>query len=235
MFRTTAYSPLGVPLIHSTGPPEAVPTTFATVLCANLHGYDELAAALQPTQVVSLLEEYFALLTDAILEFGGQILHLADADLMAGFGLGDCRHSQILESMAAARAIQRRFDATRRSWQERWTVDTSVGIGIHRGEFAIAMFGSEPQGTLVIIGDTANLASALCKRARAGEILMSSAVHGPHAQASGRQAGAGDDLLSLTQVKLPGRSSALDLWCVPVRERLRMGLDLPQLVRPRDP
>jgi class 3 adenylate cyclase len=223
MFRTAAYSLPGVPLIHAGEPATGVPTTFATVLCAHLRGYDSLAAALPPSQVVMLLEEYFALLTDAVLEFGGQIFHLADADLMAGFGLGDCRHTQILEATAAAQAIQRRFAAIRAAWRERWSVEAAVGVGIHRGEFAIAMYGPATEQCLVIVGDTANLAASLCHRARAGEILLSNAVHGPLEQAAGRPVRPSKECLALSQVRLHGRSAALDLWCFPTAERLTTG------------
>jgi adenylate cyclase len=221
MLTPPTFSPLGVPLIQAVTPPTGVPTTFATVLCANLHGYDALAETLPPARVVSLLEEYFSLLTDAVLEFGGQIFHLAEADMMAGFGLGDSRHTQILAAVAAARAIQERFTRIRKSWADQLSIDTGIGIGIHRGEFAICVFGSPDEPSLLVVGDTANLAGAMCHRARAGEILVSNAVHGPHEQAVAPRPDGGE-FLCLPQVQLRGRSAPLDLWCAPAAERLRM-------------
>lgn len=221
MLTPPTFSPLGVPLIQVVAPPTGVPTTFATVLCANLHGYEALAESLPPARVVSLLEEYFSLLTDAVLEFGGQIFHLAEADMLAGFGLGDSRHTQILAAVSAARAIQQRFSRIRKSWQDQIAIDTGIGIGIHRGEFALCVFGSPDEPSLVVVGDTANLASTMCHRARAGEILVSNAVHGPHEQATAPRPD-GAEFLCLRQVQLRGRSAPLDLWCAPAAERLRM-------------
>jgi adenylate cyclase len=222
MLTPGAFSPQGVPLIRAAHPPSAAPTTFATVLCANLHGYDVLAQVLQPCQLVPLIEDYFALLTDAVLEFGGQVFHLADADLTAGFGLGDSRHTQIREALASARAIHRRFAALRRSWHQRWAVQTAIGVGIHRGEFAIAVFEQTAEPSLVIVGDTANVAAALSHRARAGEILLSTAVYGAPPPAA--PATLDPDVVGLGHVQLHGRRTALDLWCVPAAERLRLGV-----------
>ena len=221
MLRPPTFSPLGVPLIQAVAPAAGVPTTFATVLCANLHGYDALAEVLPPAQVVALLEEYFSLLTDAVLEFGGQIIHLAEADSLAGFGLGDCRHTQILEALSAARSIQRRFARIRHAWQAHFSIDTGIGIGIHRGEFAICALGSPTEPTLLVVGDTVNLAGALCRRARAGEVLVSNAVHGTHELAAAPRPG-GPDFLCLPRIQLRGRSVPLDVWCAPVPARLRM-------------
>jgi adenylate cyclase len=221
MLTTPVYSTLGIPLIQGAPLPSRAPTTFATVLFADLHGYDALAEDLQPVQVVSLLEEYFALLTDAVLEFGGQIFHLAEADLMAGFGVGDSRHTQILEAISAAYAIQRRFAPVRRSWQDRFSIDAAVGIGIHRGELAIGACGPPAEPPL-IAGDTTCVAGGLCRRARAGEILISNVVYRAHEQGLARPSELA--FLHLPQVQLRGRSAPLDIWCAPAIERLRMAI-----------
>lgn len=220
MLTTPAYSKLGVPLIPDAPQTRRASTTFATVLFADLHGYDALAESLQPAPLVSLLEEYFSLLTDAILEFGGQIFHLAEADLMAGFGVGDARHTQILAAITAAFAIQRRFAPVRRSWQERISIDAGVGIGIHRGEFAVGICGSQAEPAL-IVGDATSVAGGLCRRARAGEILISNVVYRAHERGLTRPS---RELafLHLPQVQLRGRSAPLDVWCAPASERLHM-------------
>jgi len=214
MFTVPAYSTIGIPLIPAAARPTATATTYATLLFADLHGYDALVEHLAPAKVLSLLEQYFAVLTGAILECGGQIIQLAEAELLAGFGVGDPRHTQIHEALMAARAIQQRFSPVRDSWQNTHSIDAGVGIGIHRGEVAIGVFGPLEQVALTLVGDAAHLAAQLSRRARAGEVLLSAVVHLPQKSAI--------PLVHLPKLKLHGRTAPLEVWCVPAPARLQM-------------
>jgi adenylate cyclase len=213
MHTTPAYSTTGIPLIPVPLSPGTAETICATVLAVDLRGYDVLAEKLSPAQVVSLLGEFFTILTGAVLQSGGQIFRMAEADMMAGFGVGDSRHTQIREAMIAARTIQQRFAPIRASWQSLYAIDAGIGIGVHRGEVAIGVFGPSERAALTLVGDTAHVASLLCRRARAGEVLLSAAVHLPNEPMP---------LLHLPQLQLRGRSAALDVWCAPVETRLQM-------------
>ncbi len=218
------YSTIGIPLIPGTARPAAARTTYATVLCADLHGYDALAERLPPSQLASMLGAYFAILTDTVLEYGGMIFHLAEADMMAGFGAGDTRHTQIHEALTAARTIQQRFAPVRSSWKKEHSVNAGVGLGIHRGEVAIGTFGPTEHMALTLVGDAAHVAAQLCKRARAGEVLLSAAVHLPH-RCSWRTIDAVEPmaLVHLPPLQLRGRSAPIDVWCAPAARRPRMG------------
>jgi adenylate cyclase len=221
-----AYSTIGIPLIPRTLPPAAAKTTCATVLCADLHGYDALAEQLPPSQVASMLGAYFAILTDTVLECGGMIFHLAEADMMAGFGVGDTRHTQIHEALTAARKIQQRFAKVRSSWKKERVLNAGVGVGlgIHRGEVAVGTFGPPEHAALILVGDAAHVAAQLCKRARAGQMLLSAAVHLPH-RCPSPAIGAAEPtaLVHLPPLKLRGRSAPIDVWCAPAARRPRMG------------
>ena len=224
LLTVPTYSTIGIPLIPRAPRPAAAETTCATVLCANLHGYATLAEQLPPLKLASMLGTYFAILTDSVLEYGGMIFHLAAADLMAGFGVGDTRHTQIHEALSAARAIQQRFAAVRSSWRKDHGLDAGVGVGIHRGEVAVRTFGPSEHAALTLVGDSAHVAAQLCRRARAGEVLLSAAVHLPHRCSVGA-IGAVESmaLVHLPPIKLRGRCAPLDVWCAPVARRPRMG------------
>ena len=216
MLTAQPFSAIGVPLIPATGKaPAGVETTFATVLCADLHGYGALVEKLPVARVVALLEQYFGLLTGTVLEWSGEVLRLGESDMLVGFGVGDCRHSRIYEAIDAARTIQDRFAMVRATWQSSDLVDASVGIGIDRGEVAVGIFGPPRQGTLSLVGDAVNLAAQLCRRARGGEILMSATV-------AAVQPGS---LLHLPKLQLRGRRAPVEAWCAPITLRPRMRHD----------
>jgi class 3 adenylate cyclase len=224
MLTLPTYRTRGIPLIRGSTRPAAVAEPMcATVLIAGLHGFDAIVEQLIPSEVAFLLEEFFALVTCAVLECGGQIFQLGEADQMAGFGVGDSRHTNIHEALTAACMIQKRFAAVRASWQERHALDADVGIGLHRGEVAIGVFGPPEHRAITLVGDAAHVAAQLCRRARAGEVLLSGAVNLPHNVATGT-VGSADfaPLLYLPQLQLRGRSAALDVWCAPAPKRLQM-------------
>jgi len=171
-----------------------------------------------------MLGAYFAILTDTVLEYGGTVFHLAEADMMAGFGVGDTRHTQIHEALTAARTIQQRFASVGLSWRKKHQVSAGVGVGIHRGEVAVGTFGPSEHMALTLVGDAAHVAAQLSQRARAGEVLLSAAVHLPH-RCSWCAIGAVEPmtLVHLPPLRLRGRSAPIDVWCVPAARRLRMG------------
>jgi class 3 adenylate cyclase len=222
---TASYSTIGIPLLPGVIRPATAETTCATVLFADLHGYDALVEKLPPHEVLTLLRECFAVFTDAVLEWGGQTFHQTEADMMAGFGVRDSRHTQIHEAIAAACTIQRCFAPIRASWKLRHSIDAGLGIGIHRGDVAIGVFSCSERALRTLVGDTANVAAQLCRRARAGEVLMSAAVYRPHEYLTAAAAiGSSEPIpfLHLPQLHLRGRDSPVDAWCVPVPVRLQM-------------
>ncbi len=224
VFSVPAYSTIGIPLIPQAMPAASARTGCATVLCADLHGYDTLVERLPPSQVASMLGAYFAILTDTVLEYGGMVFDLAEADMMAGFGLGDTRHSQIHEALTAACTIQQRFAPLSSSWKKELAIDAGVGLGIHRGEVAVGTFGPSEHSALTLVGDAAHVAAQLCRRARAGEVLLSAAVHLPH-RCSCHAIGAVEPmaLVHLRPLQLQGRSAPIDVWCSPAARRPWMG------------
>ena len=221
------HSMKGIPLIRGGVAWTRQEPTSATVLYAHLHGYDALAEALPPAAMAHLLGEFFELLSDSVLEFGGLIFQIADAGMMAGFGVGDARHAGIREAVMAALHIQRRFTPVRSTWQAQQSIDAAAGVGIHRGDVALAEFGPPEHSAPTLVGDTVHIAAQLCRRARAGEVLLTSTVYLAHCgqardRASRTVARRELPLLHLPSLKLHGRQGAVDAWCVPVTQRLEM-------------
>ncbi len=72
-----------------------------------------------------------------------------------------------------------------------------------------------------IIGDAVNIASRLCQRARAGEIVFSHTLK-RSLDAHGHSVNA----MALPSMTLRGRVSPIDIYCVPVKKRLQV-VDVP--------
>lgn len=219
MISTRSYSIRGRPLIAGHAAPIPTESFCATVLSADLHGYEALLEFLPSSELVALLGELDDRLAGTVLEYGGQIFGVPEAGLLAGFGIGDTRSARTFEALSAARLMQARFAPLRAHWQEQHAIDTALGIGLHRGEVAIGRFGPAAHASLV--GEAANGAAQLARRARAGEILLSAAACAQGVNRAG-VTGLVPVLMHLPPVMIRGRRAPLDVWCAPLPERLTM-------------
>jgi adenylate cyclase len=187
----------------------------AAVMFADMRGFTSISERLQPAQVVELLNEFFSLLTDITFEYDGTVFNMAGDCLMVGFGVpveqSDGPHRAVL----AARKMLDQFGRLAQKWRQRYDIETGLGIGINVGEVIAGNVGSPSYMNYTIIGDTVNVASRLGQRARAGEMLFSDAVK-RSLEASGFEI----EAKPLPPLQLRGRTTPIDIFCVPSRERI---------------
>jgi adenylate cyclase len=141
--------------------------------------------------------------------------------MMAGFGVGDPTGDGAREALAAGHAMLQEFSTVAARWKRDLSIESGIGVGLHLGEVALGSLGPPGNRRTTLVGDTVNVASRLCSRARAGEVLLSSTVA---AALDSERAQTGFDLmpaaiLQLPQFELRGRSEPLDIWCIPAAER----------------
>jgi adenylate cyclase len=199
-------------------------THRVTVLFADLRGYTGLAERLPPARVMPLLDEFLGVLGRATTEHGGQIFHMAGDGMMAGFGLGDPAGDGAREALAAGNAMLLEFGAVATRWRREMSIETGIGVGLHLGEVALGSLGPPGRRRTTLVGDTVNVASRLCGRARAGEVLLSCTVA---AALDAERVHKGSEavpatILRLPQFELRGRSEPLDIWCIPAPERVAL-------------
>jgi adenylate cyclase len=187
----------------------------AAVMFADMRGFTALSEKLNPGEVVTLLNEFFALLTEITFEFDGTVFNMAGDGLMVGFGVPIEQADGSARAIAAARGMLDRFAVLADQWRERYGVETGLGIGINVGEVIAGNIGSAAYMNYTIIGDTVNVASRLGQRARAGEMLFSDAV-----KQSLDEHGVTIGALALPALVLRGRSTPIDIFCVPSVSRL---------------
>lgn len=189
--------------------------TQATVMFADMRGFTGISERLPPAVVVDLLNEFFTLLTEITFEYDGTVFNMAGDSLMVGFGVPVVQGDAAVRAVLAAQRMLGDFAQLAERWRERYGVETGLGIGINLGEVIAGNIGSASYVNYTIIGDTVNVASRLGQRARAGEMLFSEAVK-QALDAQGMEIGA----MALPALLLRGRSSPIDLFCLPAVERL---------------
>ena len=197
-------------LFHS-----AQQSAHAAVMFADMRGFTSLSERLRPPQVVELLNEFFALLTDIAFEYGGTIFNMAGDSLLIGFGVPVEQPDETVRASLAARSMLEKFEVLAQRWVGQHGVETGLGIGINVGEVIAGNIGSRNYMNYTIIGDTVNVAARLGQRARAGEMLFSDGVKRALDE-RGLEVGA----MPLPSLVLRGRSEPIDIFCVPTTQRI---------------
>jgi len=188
----------------------------AAVMFADMRGFTGIAEALAPAQIFELLNEFFAALTAAAFRYDGTVFNMAGDSLMVGFGVPIAQEDGGLRALRAAREMLTGFRELAQRWKRRYDIDTGLGIGINEGEVIAGNVGSEQYMNYTLIGDTVNVAARLSQRARAGEVLFSNALK----LSLDGKADSTIPMLALPPLTLRGRSSPIDIFCVPVETRI---------------
>ena len=142
---------------------------LATVMFSDIRGFTSLVESQTPDETIELLNNYYALMFDAISAHGGVVNQMVGDGLMAVFGaplqLAD-------HSAAAVRAALEMIEMVEmlnldRSAQGR--PEIRIGIGIATGEMVAGYTGTQQRATYTCIGDTVNRAARLEAHTKAAQ------------------------------------------------------------------
>ena len=171
------------------------------VLFADLRGFTRLTERTQVDGVVSLLNDYFAVMTEAAYRHDGTIFSMAGDNLLVGFNVPFPQPDAAALAWRAAHEMA----ASARPVLERWAsrgMPTGVGFGLASGDAILGNVGSPHYMNYTIIGDAVNVAARLVELAQPGELL----VAGPALEAAGQRAA------PRGRLPLRGRSEPVEVY-----------------------
>jgi class 3 adenylate cyclase len=142
-----------------------------TVLITDIRGYTALTEELGAAEVVGLLNEYFSILVDAVLENGGVIDKFMGDALLAWFGAPVPQADHRERAVKTAVTVLERCGEWNARRVEAGLQAVATGIGLAAGDVVVGNIGSEQRLEYTAIGDAVNLSSRLCGEAAGGEIL----------------------------------------------------------------
>ena len=142
----------------------------ATVLFIDIQNFTHLAEMLSPPEVVSLLTEYFSIMTDIVFEYDGTLdKYIGDA-IMATFGAPYSHGNDAEKAVSAALKMRRELKKLMSRKEEKHRFD--VRIGINSGNVVAGYIGSAKRFEYTVLGDVVNVASYLQSIAKPNEILI---------------------------------------------------------------
>ncbi len=143
-----------------------------TILFVDFCDFSALAHLLPPDQVLHILNEYFALLTTAVLENGGFLDKIMGDGFMALFNAPARQSNHATMAVRSAISMHNRVH----QWNQTHNPPMNIRMGIHTGEALVGNIGTAQLMNYTAIGDAVNLAKRLEETGRPEQILLSAAT-----------------------------------------------------------
>lgn len=146
------------------------------VLFVDIRGFTTMSEALEPEQVVEILNEYLSLTTSAIFAQEGTLDKFVGDATMAVFNAPFDMEDYVYRAVCAAKAMKEGADALLEKYEKKYHKTIAFGIGVHCGNAVVGNIGCDFRMDYTAIGDTVNTAARLESNAKAGQILISQDV-----------------------------------------------------------
>jgi adenylate cyclase len=132
----------------------------ATLFC-DIRSFTAIAEAQTPGETIELLNDYYALMMDAIGGEGGIVNQMVGDGLMAIFGAPSPTPDYCLHAVRAARQMVELVDLFNQEQETLGKVQIKIGVGIASGRVIAGYTGTQHRATYTCVGDTVNLAARL--------------------------------------------------------------------------
>jgi class 3 adenylate cyclase len=174
-----------------------------TMLFCDIRGFTALSEQLEPTDVITLVNDHMTALTDIAYQYGGTVDKFVGDLIMVLFGAPETAPDDAQRAVACAIAMQR----TRSELNATSKVPLEIGIGIATGPVIVGCMGSKKRLNYTVLGHRVNLASRLCSTAGAGQIIIDDTTrhHLPSSLA----------VTPLQRIRLKGISAEIESYAIP--------------------
>ncbi|MBO4498410.1 MAG: adenylate/guanylate cyclase domain-containing protein, partial [Lachnospiraceae bacterium] len=146
------------------------------VLFIDIRGFTTMSENLSPEEVVNILNEYFAVVTDAVFKNKGTIDKFIGDACMAVFNSPFDLDDYVYRAVHTGWDILQSGQQLQNTLMEKYGRTINFGIGVNCGEAVIGNIGCEFRMDYTAIGDTVNTSSRLESNAKAGQLLISEEV-----------------------------------------------------------
>ncbi|MGH8064367.1 MAG: CHASE2 domain-containing protein [Candidatus Entotheonellia bacterium] len=145
-----------------------------TVLFCDLQGFTSHSERYAPHEMIELLSEYYARMTEQIFASGGMLKEYVGDELMAIFGAPIEQPDHAERACAAALAMREHRYALREEWAKMGRPPLIARTGVNSGLMLVGNLGSKYRFAYGVLGDHVNLGSRLegLNKAYGTEILI---------------------------------------------------------------
>jgi adenylate cyclase len=141
----------------------------ASVMFADIRSFTTIAESRSPAEIIEILNDYYALMFEAITGHGGTVNQIIGDGLMAIFGAPVFYEDHRERAVRTALEMQELLAAFNQE-QVAWNKPAlRIGIGIATGDVVAGFTGTFHRATYTCIGDTVNLASRIESHTKVAE------------------------------------------------------------------
>ena len=130
-----------------------------TALFTDLVGYTPLAERTEPSELVELLNGYYAQMSAAIEDHHGHVSTFLGDGMLALFGALEPNPWQGDDAVHAALAMRERLAVYNAALERQSKAPLAIGIGLHRGTGVAGLMGSYGKKEFAIVGRVVNVAA----------------------------------------------------------------------------
>jgi len=149
------------------------------ILFCDIRGFTPMSEQLSPKDVVSFLNDYYTIMTEAIKHHNGTVIQYVGDEIFAAFGAPVATVDSEKDAVFCALEMMRKLEVLNQKYKTRIGKETLVGIGINSGEVIAGNLGSEHRIDYALTGDTVNTGKRIetITRDYPNSILISETVY----------------------------------------------------------
>jgi len=147
------------------------------VLFVDIRGFTTMSEALEPEQVVEILNEYLSLTTKSIFDNSGTLDKFVGDATMAVFNSPFDLDDYEFKAVCAAMDIVNGGKELEKVLLEKYGRSVGFGVGVNVGPAVVGNIGCEFRMDFTAIGDTVNTAARLEANAKKGQVLISDVLY----------------------------------------------------------
>lgn len=148
-----------------------------TAMFADVAGFTQTAAALDPEAVHDIMSRCFDLMLDEVHRYEGTVSQFLGDGMLALFGAPIAHEDHAQRAIRSALAIQSALTAYQAELASTRGIDFRVRIGLNSGPVVVGSVGVDLTMNYLATGDTMNLAARMQTLSPPGSVAISKATH----------------------------------------------------------
>ncbi len=149
----------------------------ATLLMANIIGFNDLARDMAPDLLVAMLNRHFDSLVKVVFRHEGMVNGFMGDRILAVWGAPLAHDDDALRAVAAATEMHQAVEALNVKRDEADEPPLEIGIGLATGNVLAASTGSARTQRYTVFGEPVTWVQAVCAAARAGQLMVTEETH----------------------------------------------------------
>ena len=147
-----------------------------TIMMTDLRGFTALSERLEPERVVQMLNAYFEVMVDTVIQYNGTINEIIGDALLVVFGAPQKMQDRAQRAVACAIAMQNAMTKVNEENRAQGLPELEMGIGLNEAEVIVGNIGSSKRSNYTVIGSGVNMASRIESYTIGGQVLISESV-----------------------------------------------------------